>query len=230
MTSCTYPASWNVPASATPSSAGWHGRTLRPATRDLDPFAAPEEATIDRLRSARRREARVDPMPDATPPVLPPEAPYSCPMSSIRLFILGALDRRGPMHGHQLRRTAEQERTERWADVTVGALYGALKRMATDGSIEVHAIERDGELPSRRVYAITDRGRDELASIRDELLRDARLRSDPIDLALHYSDDLPASTLRDLVEQRRLTLVAELDSWRDLLEVAGSRTSGDSSR
>ena len=54
-------------------------------------------------------------------------------MSSIRLYILDALARRGEMHGHQLRLLAEQEHVHLWTDFSVGALYGALKRLAAEG-------------------------------------------------------------------------------------------------
>jgi DNA-binding PadR family transcriptional regulator len=130
------------------------------------------------------------------------------------------------MHGHQIRRNAEQDRTDRWTDFTVGSLYGALKRMAAEGVIEVHATERDGNLPARTIYAITDQGRDELVSLRAEALSDVRLRADPIDLALQYSDDMSTDELRRIVDERRLAIAGELDSWRDLLEYASPHLKG----
>ena len=54
-------------------------------------------------------------------------------MSSIRLFILGTLAASGPLHGHQIRQQAQSDRTDMWADVPVGSLYGALGRMAGEG-------------------------------------------------------------------------------------------------
>ena len=111
-------------------------------------------------------------------------------MSSVRLFVLGSLARRGPMHGHQIRREAQTDRTELWTDIKVGSLYGALNRMAADEVIEIVRTERSGNLPARTVYAITDEGRIELSALRAEILRDIRLRPDPVDLALQYSQDL----------------------------------------
>ncbi|RYF55207.1 MAG: PadR family transcriptional regulator, partial [Comamonadaceae bacterium] len=46
-------------------------------------------------------------------------------MSSIRVFLLGSLAERGPMHGHQLRLLAEKEHVAMWTDFGVGAIYGA---------------------------------------------------------------------------------------------------------
>jgi DNA-binding PadR family transcriptional regulator len=85
-------------------------------------------------------------------------------MNSTRLFILGSLTRRGPMHGHQIRRAAQVDRTELWADVKPGSLYGALHRMAAEGVIEAVRTEREGNLPARTIYAITEEGLGELSA------------------------------------------------------------------
>ena len=84
------------------------------------------------------------------------------------------------MHGHQIRRAAQLDRTELWADVKPGSLYGALRRMADEGVIEALRTERVGNLPERTVYAITDDGRRELFALRQAILRDTRLRPDPV--------------------------------------------------
>ena len=56
-------------------------------------------------------------------------------MSAVRLFVLSALAEHGPMHGHQIRNQAQSDRAEVWTEVKVGALYGALKRLAGEGLI-----------------------------------------------------------------------------------------------
>src|SRR5437764_1084859 len=116
-------------------------------------------------------------------------------MSSVRLFILGALARGGPTHGHQIRRDAQSDRTELWTDIKVGSLYAALNRMAAEGVIKAVRTERIGNLPARTVYAITDEGYKELSALRGALLRDTHLRPDPVDLALHYSQDMAEEEL-----------------------------------
>ncbi len=141
-------------------------------------------------------------------------------MSSVRLFVLGSLARRGPMHGHQIRREAQTDRTELWTDIKVGSLYGALNRMAADEVIEIVRTERSGNLPARTVYAITDEGRIELSALRAEILRDIRLRPDPVDLALQYSQDLSEDEVLSAFADRRAALRAELSSWRHLQETA----------
>jgi DNA-binding PadR family transcriptional regulator len=137
-------------------------------------------------------------------------------MSSVRLYILGMLDARGPMHGHQIRREAQVDRTELWTDIKVGSLYGALGRMATEGIIEPVRTERAGNMPARTIYAITDTGRAELSALRDDVLREVRLRPDPVDLALQFSDGLDGAELLEAFRARRAALQSELDAWTRL--------------
>ncbi|MGS2646031.1 helix-turn-helix transcriptional regulator [Streptosporangium sp. LJ11] len=141
-------------------------------------------------------------------------------MSSTRLFILGALARRGPMHGHQIRQSAQTDRTELWTDIKVGSLYGALHRMEAEGVIETVRTEQQGNLPARTVYAITEDGGLELESLREAALRDTRLRPDPVDLALQLSSDMGEGELRAVIEDRHRKLTAELQTWQRLREAA----------
>lgn len=138
-------------------------------------------------------------------------------MSSIRLYILGALADEGEMHGHQLRQLAELEHIDQWTDITVGALYGALKRLAADGLIEEARTEQVGSYPERVVWRITDSGRATLDDLRRSMLREIVIRPDPFDLAIARTD--PAH--RDDVE---VGLRERLQSLRDRLDESERHT------
>jgi DNA-binding PadR family transcriptional regulator len=125
-------------------------------------------------------------------------------VSPIRLFILGAFDERGPMHGHQLRLLAEEERIHLWADVSVGALYGAIKRLANEGLIHELRVEREGSYPERQVFDITAEGRAALTVLREEGLRRLVLKNDPFDLAVTRLD-------RDRLDQLPAAIQARID-------------------
>jgi DNA-binding PadR family transcriptional regulator len=139
-------------------------------------------------------------------------------MNPTRLFVLGALARRGPMYGHQLRRNARMDRAELWSDVRPGSLYGALHRLAAEGLIEPLRTEQSGNLPARTVYAITEEGHRELKALRAEALCEVGLRPDPVDLAVAMSGDLDEDTLRGYVEDRITALsvqAAQFSHHRD---------------
>jgi DNA-binding PadR family transcriptional regulator len=134
-------------------------------------------------------------------------------VSSIRIFILGALDERGAMHGHQLRLLAEQEHVALWTDITVGALYGAIKRLAAEELIEEVRVERAGAYPQRQVWAITDAGREALGGLRLHGLREIVLKPDPFDLAMTRLDPDHLDDLPTIVDARIASLSAMLTEW-----------------
>ena len=118
-------------------------------------------------------------------------------MSSIRLFILASFDELGPMHGHRLRLVAAHNHVPLWTDISVGAVYGAMKRLADEGLLKEAGREREGNRPLRQIYEITDAGRDALAELRRAGLSEVWFKFDPFDLALtrmkaENLDDLPS--------------------------------------
>ncbi|AMM19291.1 hypothetical protein AX769_03020 [Frondihabitans sp. PAMC 28766] len=131
-------------------------------------------------------------------------------MSSIRLFILDAFERYGEMHGHQLRQQAEQERIALWTDVSVGALYGAIKRLAADGLLAEVRTEREGNFPERQVYAITDAGRALLQTLHQTTLLEITYKPDPFDLALARLDPERLDDLPRTIQER-------IDTYETLL-------------
>ncbi|RFA19025.1 PadR family transcriptional regulator [Subtercola boreus] len=131
-------------------------------------------------------------------------------MSSIRLFILGSLAQHGEMHGHQLRLLAEEEHVHLWTDITVGSVYGAIKRLASEGLIDVVRVEREGNFPERQIYAISASGRDALAGIRLDQLTSVTFKPDPFDLALTRLDGERLDDMPHVIEGRIAALQALL--------------------
>lgn len=148
-------------------------------------------------------------------------------MSSIRLFILGSLDQRGPMHGHGLLLLAEEEHIDQWTDFASSAVYGAIKRIARDGLIVGERVEKQGNYPERQVYSITAAGRLALDELRLQGLTEIVIKSDPLDLALTRLDperlDKLGIILGDRLATLRRTLAAnetQLESITHLLTTA----------
>lgn len=123
-------------------------------------------------------------------------------MSSIRLYILGALADEGDMHGHQLRQLAEKEHIDNWTDISVGALYGTIKRLASEGLIDELRVEREGSYPERQVWSITEAGRIALAKLRYDGLSEINLRADPFDLAVSRLDLTKLDEIPQLLQNR----------------------------
>ena len=120
----------------------------------------------------------------------------------VRLLILGLLAG-GPLHGHQIRRAAEQSGIEQWGGVKVGALYGMLHRLETEGLIEPVRTEQEGRRPQRTVYAITPDGHTELAIHRDRALTQPVLHSTTVEAALKWPAGLDRNALQERLSRRR---------------------------
>jgi DNA-binding PadR family transcriptional regulator len=141
-------------------------------------------------------------------------------MSSIRLYILDSLDERGEMHGHQLRQLADQEHVSHWTDISVGSLYGALKRLAAEGLIEEVRVEQVGGYPARQVWGITADGRASLSALRAEGLRTVVIKPDPFDLALARLHPDWHGEVAALVEERLGDLRALLADFQRVERIA----------
>jgi DNA-binding PadR family transcriptional regulator len=141
-------------------------------------------------------------------------------VSSIRLFILGTLATSGPLHGHQIRQQAQNDRTESYSDIKVGSVYGALKRLASEDLIREVRTEKVGNRPERTVYEITPEGLRSLAAIHDTALRELDRHHDPFDLALAQARAVPAEDLEQIIENRLGALRVQLASQRHAAEHA----------
>jgi DNA-binding PadR family transcriptional regulator len=130
------------------------------------------------------------------------------------------------MHGHQIRREAQTDRTELWTDVKAGSLYGALHRMELEGIIRAVRTEQEGNRPARTVYEVTPEGFKEFAAHRDEALRETRIRPDPVDLALQNTQDMSEEALQVVLQDRRQALAAQLRAWSHLQETAAPHIRG----
>lgn len=144
-------------------------------------------------------------------------------MSSIRLYVLSSLVERGPLHGHALAQLAAQEHVHEWTEISVGALYGALKRMHADGLVAVERTEREGNYPERHVYRITEAGESALVDYRSAIFGNVDLRPDPFDLALSRLDPDRIDELSEGLRMRRDAYQRELDDDRAKLEQIGGR-------
>jgi DNA-binding PadR family transcriptional regulator len=139
-------------------------------------------------------------------------------VSSIRVFILGALAERGPMHGHQLRLLAEKEHVHMWTDFHVGGIYGALKRLLAEDLVEEERVEREGARPERQIVRITAAGRIALDHLRLEALNDFALRPDPFDLALARVGKDLVDELPEILRARRATIAVAAEHHAAQLE------------
>lgn len=135
-------------------------------------------------------------------------------MNLSRLMILGLLAERGPMHGHQVRRTSELTNAEAWGGITVGALYAELRRLVGEDLIRPLRTEQMGKRPARTVYEITEDGRLELSIQREAALDQVLDGHDAVTVVLLFASGGRLGELRRRLAERRAKVVAELEAMR----------------
>src|SRR5215467_12045951 len=85
------------------------------------------------------------------------------------LVVLSLLAER-PMHPYEMKTLMRERGHEFVVRVKGGSLYDTVERLLRSGLVETVETSKEGRLPERAVYAITDAGRDELkAGIADLL-------------------------------------------------------------
>jgi DNA-binding PadR family transcriptional regulator len=133
-------------------------------------------------------------------------------MNLSRLMILGLLAERGPMHGHQIRRTAELTNAAAWGGITGGALYAELRKLDGEGLIEPVREEQVGRRPARTVYQITQDGRLELVVQRDAALEVVFGSADPVSVVLLFAAGMDAAELSERLAARRRRVAGQLET------------------
>lgn len=119
-----------------------------------------------------------------------------------RIAILGLLCRHGPQYGYELRKRIEEQNLNDIADVQLGSIYAALKRLADEGLVEPHGVSRSGNRPTRTTFQITVLGKKELRSLIAHAFTDAQQPERPVDLAVHFSGLLSLEDVVALLEAR----------------------------
>lgn len=129
-------------------------------------------------------------------------------MNLSRLMVLGLLASNGPLHGHRVRRAAEQTNVGNWGGVSIGALYRELRLLEQEGLVEPVRTEQVGRRPTRTVYRITDEGCRELRALRERAITCLHIGPDAFGVALVFGRDWNGGQLVELLRARRRTLAA----------------------
>jgi DNA-binding PadR family transcriptional regulator len=121
-------------------------------------------------------------------------------MSNIKLVLLGVLCQK-PMHGYEIKHIIEDHMGD-WTDIKFGSIYFALSKLAEEQAVEVAEEGRDGNRPSRTVYRITDRGRQEYLLLLRELWSSQDRTLYGFDIGLFFINSLPKEEVALYLQQR----------------------------
>ncbi|MBO6757022.1 MAG: helix-turn-helix transcriptional regulator [Roseibium sp.] len=130
----------------------------------------------------------------------------------------------GDATGYEIRKESTEGRFSYFDDASFGSIYPALARLEADGMVTVREEHQPGK-PARKVYSITDAGRDEfLASLCEPQAPDTF--KSPFLLIAMYAAELGPDVIRRALNRRRDQVTAELKQMEDCSETnphAGSK-------
>ena len=127
----------------------------------------------------------------------------------IPTYILGLLQRYGPQHGYQIKKTITEELSG-LAQVKLPTIYYHLEKMEKDGLLSATQ-EKPSSRPEKTVYEITDKGFSVFQERLSELLRFEYHPAFPSDCLFYFSEsfncDEIKENLREYVEKIQARLV-----------------------
>jgi DNA-binding PadR family transcriptional regulator len=143
-------------------------------------------------------------------------------MTNAELAILG-LVAECPRHGYEIERVIETRGMRDWTDVGFSSIYYILKKLERDGLIESHFEQAAGRGPSRKVYTLTNRGRELRQIAVSKALSQPEYCYMPIQLGLANLPAVPRAEAvtslyqyRDQLTQRRDALITRWQAQQPL--------------
>ncbi|MGQ9655213.1 MAG: PadR family transcriptional regulator [Thermodesulfobacteriota bacterium] len=131
-------------------------------------------------------------------------------MSKYELVVMGfLLDR--PMHGYQINQEVKVHRMDSWAKISPPMIYKTLAALDREGMV-VSRREREGLMPERRVFRLTQRGRERLARLVERSLLDKNITYDLSNLGYFFIFALDKEKALDCLRQKKGLLQRTLRS------------------
>lgn len=125
-----------------------------------------------------------------------------------------------PMHPYELGQTLKRHGDDRSIKYHHGSLYMVIKQLHKAGYLAEVATTREGNMPERTVYAITDAGRAELRDWLRELIAEPQTEYPAFVTALSLISALPPDEAANLLRQRLTAVAAQRDEIRTVIDHA----------
>jgi len=129
-----------------------------------------------------------------------------------------------PMHPYEVATTLRQRQKHESVRLNYGSLYGVVESLEKRGLIEAQETRREGRLPERTVYRLSDAGRIEVHDWLTDLLSTPKRDYPAFQAALSFLPALPPADVVTLLRERTGRLEAELataDAAMELVQKHG---------
>ena len=126
----------------------------------------------------------------------------------IPLYILGLLQRFGPQHGYQIKKTIAQQLSD-FTQIKLPTIYYHLEKMEAEG-LMLASNEKPGGRPEKTVYSITDKGKESFQDMLADLLKFEYRPTFPFDGVFYFSDSVDVADivihLEHYIQKLRITI------------------------
>jgi DNA-binding PadR family transcriptional regulator len=126
-----------------------------------------------------------------------------------------------PMHPYEIATTLRQRNKQESVRLNYGSLYSVVGSLERRGLISPKETERDGRLPERTIYELTEPGRIEIHDWMTDLVSVPVKEYPEFEAALSFLPALAPDEVVDLLDERarRLELsLAQIDTGREVME------------
>jgi DNA-binding PadR family transcriptional regulator len=125
-----------------------------------------------------------------------------------------------PMHPYEVATTLRQRHKHESVRLNYGSLYAVVDSLERRGLIAPRETAREGRLPERTVYEITDTGRVEAHDWLTELIATPVNDFTAFEAALSFLPALPPADVVSLLQERAQQLLVEIAQAQALRELA----------
>ena len=130
---------------------------------------------------------------------------------NIRTLCLGILSF-GDATGYEIKKMAEEGLFSHFVEASFGSIYPALTRMTEEGLLTCRSEAQEGK-PDKKIYSITQSGRDELTSALTTLPKKDKFKSEFLFIML-LSEHLDQAHVSNVLAHRAQELADELEMIR----------------
>jgi DNA-binding PadR family transcriptional regulator len=138
-------------------------------------------------------------------------------VSKVGTLLLGIIKER-PVNPYELTKLLEIIKIKEWFPVAASSIYATIKNLYTRGYISGEAI-REGHMPEKTVYTITDEGRKVFEQTIKELLSDRGLDSTAFNIGTVMMCHLEKDEVLELLKSKIKETEKELDIVKQQYEI-----------
>lgn len=123
-------------------------------------------------------------------------------MATIDLIVLGMLEKES-LSAYDIQKLVEYRNISKWVKISTPSIYKKVIQLEEKGFISSHA-EKDGKMPEKAVYTLTDAGRDEFERLMLEI------SCEPVNLFLDFN--AVVVNLESMQEEKRAECLKHIES------------------